>query len=67
MRILHWTYLVLILLINHVKFTYLGHAQANDQLEDRDLDINLAGPAVAEELTGVYAGLVSDHAFSTQL
>jgi len=50
-----------------VKFTYLGHAQANNQLEDRDLDINLAGPAVAEELTGVYAGLVSDHAFSTQL
>ena len=45
----------------------LSDAEANDQLQDRDLDIDGAGAAVVVELRRTEAGTVSNCAFSMQL
>jgi hypothetical protein len=42
----------------------LSDAEANDQLQDRDLDIDGAGAAVVVELRRTEAGTVSNCAFS---
>jgi hypothetical protein len=44
----------------------LSHAEANNQLQDGDFDVDGAGAAVVEKLARTEAGTVSNCAFSMQ-
>ena len=46
--------------IFHVTLSFLGHAQADHQLEDGDLHVDLARSALVVELTRAPGGVVAN-------